>query len=124
MSHATAERRYRETQDVLNATRAELNATINASDTAARMAAETIAAQQAHARELEGEVARLKAETVRLVQEHALLALRIAPLIVASGAALDYFTDKADLNLTGHGNREASLASELAEAIRKAKGER
>jgi hypothetical protein len=223
-------------QDVLSATRTELNATIDASETAARMAAEIIAAQQAEIRRLEGEVVRavavetercaraivgalsdlapeatvaivvaavrhapepstvgnmdqdfelkdaLKAletlspkvakaverltiggasawkrrddlraitdaltkserENVRLVREHALLAFKLgrqlgqaddtqaklATLLVAASAAYDYFSDKTDADFDGGhfiGNREASLASELAEAIRRAKGER
>jgi len=52
---------------------------------------------------------------------------KLAVLIVAAGAALDYFTDKADADLRDdrfRGNRESDLASELSEAIRKAKGER
>jgi len=87
---------------------------------AARLAAETIAAQQA-------EMRRLEQDNVRLVREHALLALKCGVLIVAAGAAYDYFTDKTDADFDGGhfiGNREASLASELAEAIRRAKGER
>ena len=80
---------------------------------AARLAAETIAAQQAHIRELEATNFRLAGNVSRLV--------------VAGGAAYDYFSDKTDADLIDgefHGNREASLASELAEAIRRAKGER
>jgi hypothetical protein len=108
------------------------------------MAAETIAALQADRDRIAGENARLralvnpdkftletaievlKAENVRLVREHALLAFKLGPLLVAAGAAYDYFSDKTDADLidgTFHGNREASLASELAEAIRRAKGE-
>ena len=75
-------------------------------ETAARMAAETIAAQQAELRRLES---------------------KLAVLIVAAGAALDYISENIDADLRDdrfRGNRESDLASELAEAIRKAKGER
>ena len=80
---------------------------------AARLSAETIAAQQAALREEEAANARYEA--------------KLATLIVAASAAYDYFSDKTDADLidgTFRGNREAGLASELAEAIRRAKGER
>ena len=99
--------------------------------TAAAMAAETIAAQQAHARELTGEIVHLR-NSLKLrdeawTEEVHVLEGKLATLLVAAGAAYDYFSDKADYDLDGgefHGNLEASLASELAEAIRRAKGER
>jgi hypothetical protein len=93
---------------------------------AARLSAETIAAQQAEMRRLEGEVAQ-RDRTIDALR-HAMpivdMPLATARLIVAAGAALDYFTDKTDITDTGHGNRESDLAQELSEAIRKAKGER
>src|SRR5580765_7445552 len=100
---------------------------------AARLSAETIAAQQAHQHELEGEVARLKGENAKLLAAHpgwvrATYAAdaKLATLLVAASAAYDYFSDKTDADFDGGhfiGNREAGLASELAEAIRKVKGE-
>ena len=109
------------------AIRADVRVLIAHAETAARLSAETIAAQQAHNREEEGK--RFKAEhdaamwAVRWEETNA----KLAVLIVAASAAYDYFSDKTDYDLDGgefHGNREASLASELAEAIRRAKGER
>ena len=121
---------------------------------AARLAAETIAAQQAEMRRLEGKLAEMhrraqEAESIiarsgivegrpqgeagrsvgRALANYAAedYKRKLATLIVAAGVALDYFTDKTDADFDGGhfiGNREASLASELAEAIRRAKGER
>jgi len=98
---------------------------------AARLSAETIAAQQAHARELTGEIVHLR-NSLKLrdeawTKEVHVLEGKLATLLVAAGAAYDYFSDKTDADFDGgefRGNREASLASELAEAIRKAKGTR
>ena len=87
---------------------------------AARLSAETIAAQQAELRQAEHEAAKW---AVRYDES----AAKLAVLIVAASAAYDYFTDKTDGEYSEgawRGNREASLASELAEAIRRAKGER
>jgi len=86
---------------------------------AARLSAETIAAQQTALRQAEHEAARW---AVRYDEA----AAKLATLLVAAGAAYDYFSDKTDADFDGGhfiGNREASLASELSEAIRKAKGE-
>jgi len=134
---------------------------------AARMAAETIAAQQAEIRRLEEEVVRERERCAGVCEKCATefvgcgtskmldmasaaardcaAAIRRAPpsgstpstgetlsptmanLLVAASAAYDYFSDKTDADLVDgsfRGNREASLASELAEAIRKAKGTR
>ena len=90
---------------------------------------ETIAAQQAEISRLEGEVVRLTQERDGWKHRIPIIDMTLATvkLIVAASAALDYFTDKADADFDGGhfiGNREASLASELAEAIRIAKGER
>jgi len=124
------------------------------SETAARLAAETIAAQQAEIRRLESKVAEMhrraqEAESIiaksgivegrpqgekgrsvgRALANYAAedYKRKLATLLVAAGAAVDYFTDKADADLRGdtfRGNRESDLANELSEAIRKAKGER
>jgi hypothetical protein len=96
-------------------------------EVAARMAAETIAAQQAELRRLEGVVA----ERTRGLEAAATmldtLEAKLATLIVAAGAALDYISENIDADLRDdrfRGNRESDLANELSEAIRKAKGER
>jgi len=123
-------------------------------EVAARRSAETIAAQQAEIRRLEGKLAEMhrRAQSAEsIIAQSGIVEGRpqgeagrsvgralanysaedykrkLAVLLVAAGAALDYFSDKTDADFDGGhfiGNREASLASELAEAIRKAKGER
>ena len=102
-----------------------------AAEIAARLSAETIAALQADRDRIAGENARLRAEAnpdkFTLETAVAVLKARLATLLVAAGAAYDYFSDKTDADLIDgefRGNREAGLASELAEAIRRAKGER
>src|SRR6185503_2596229 len=111
-------------------------------DEAARLSAETIAAQQAELRRLESENAQLRREadawrdgslqavdmTIHdRIRERDDALAKLATLIVAASAALDYISENIDADLRGNsfrGNRESDLAQELSEAIRKAKGER